>query len=179
MCFRRLSIIAVVWMLAGCATTGPTKEQGPRVVQPAAPATAADIAKLLGNVQVSANRAWICLYRPSRFVGSANVYRVTVNGRPVADMTIGTRSLYPVAPGRVILQGRPLPSILNIGLALGLMEKPNIAFDVEAGKVYFVDVKTGFAGGPQFEFVDAPAGLRAIQGLKAAQPAAPAGEGAK
>lgn len=173
MWFRQLLMIVLLGILAGC-TTAPTKEgQAPEAVQPAAPAAAADIASQLSNARLPADKAWIYLYRPKRFAGSANIYRITVDGRPVADMKVGTRLAYPVPPGRVTLQGRSLPNILNIGLALGLMEKPNIAFEVEAGQVYFVDVKTGFAGGPQFEFVDAPAGLDAVKGLKTAEPPAP------
>jgi hypothetical protein len=169
MWFRRLLMIVFLGAVAGCAT-GPTKGgKAPEVVRPAAPAAAADIAAQLSDVQLAADKALIYLYRPKRYVGSANIYRITVNGKPVADMKAGTRLPYAVPPGRVTLQGRSLPSVLNIGLALGLMEKPNIAFDIAAGKVYFIDVKTGFAGGPQFEFVDAHAGLEAVKGLRMAQ----------
>jgi hypothetical protein len=168
-----LLIVVSLGILAGCAATGPTAEdKAPQVVQPPAPAAAADIAPQLGDVPVPADKALIFLYRPQRYVGSANIYRITINGTPVADMKIGTRLPCPVPSGRVTLQGRSLPSILNIGLSLGMMEKPSIAFDVEAGKVYFIDVKTGFAGGPKFEFVDAPAGVEAVSGLKRAAPPA-------
>ncbi|MEJ2345683.1 MAG: DUF2846 domain-containing protein [Gammaproteobacteria bacterium] len=178
MWFRRLLMMVLLVSVAGCAT-GPAKEgEPPELVQPAVPAAAADIASQLGRVRLAADKALVYLYRPKRYVGSANVYRITINGTAAADMKVGTRLPYPVPPGRVTLQGRSLPGVLNIGLALGLMEKPSIAFDAAAGKVYFIDVKTGFAGGPQFEFVDAPAALEAVKGLKTAAPPAP-GKSAK
>jgi hypothetical protein len=171
--FRRLLMMVLLVSAAGCAT-GPAKEgEPPELVQPAA-----DIASQLGRVRLAADKALVYLYRPKRYVGSANVYRITINGTAAADMKVGTRLPYPVPPGRVTLQGRSLPGVLNIGLALGLMEKPSIAFDVAAGKVYFIDVKTGFAGRPQFEFADAPAALEAVKGLKTAAPPAP-GKSAK
>ena len=164
MWLRRVVMFLCLVMLVGCAaTTGATALQ---VVQPPTPAVAADIAVQLDTVQVPADKALIYLYRPKRFVGSANTYKITLNGTPVAEMRTGTRLPYPVPPGYTTLQGSSLPNILNLGLALGMMEKPNIAFDAEAGKVYFIDVKTGFAGGPQFEFVDAAKGLEAIKGMK-------------
>lgn len=73
-----------------------------------------------------------------------------------------------VTPRRITLRGRSLANILNIGLSLGLMEKPGIAVDVQAGRVYFIDVQTGFAGGPQCAFVGRATGLEAIEGLKLA-----------
>ena len=171
MWLQRLVIILYLVMLAGCGTTGPTSEaEGPKVVQPSTPAIGADIAAQLGEVQMPADKALIYLYRPDRYMGSANIYRISINGTPVADMKIARRLPYPVPPGHTTLQGKSLPNILNIGLAYVMMEKPNIVFNTEAGKVYFIDVKTGFAGGPQFDFVDAATGLEAIKGLKVANP---------
>ena len=154
-----------VGLLSACATT----EQ--QIVEPSAfAAVGADITAQLGAVQAPADKALIYLYRPERFGGSANTYRITLNDTPVADMRIGTRLAVPVLPGPTTLQGESMANILNIGLAFGMMEKPNIAFETEAGRVYFIDVKTGFAGGPKFEFVDATTGLEAIESLKLAEP---------
>jgi len=179
MLLRLLFIVLSLGMLAGCAATGPTAQgKAPQVVQPSATAIGADIVAQLGMVQVPTDKALIYLFRPERYIGSANTYQITVNGTPIADMRIGTRAPYLVPPGQATLQGRSLANILNIGLSLGLMEEPFIAFVVEAGKVYFIDVQTGFAGGPQFEFVDATTGLEAIKGMGLAPPPKPE-EGAK
>lgn len=151
-------------LLAACATT----EQ--QIVQPSAFAVGADITAELGSVHAPADKALIYLYRPVRAGGSGNTYRITLNGTPAADMKIGTRLATAVPPGLTTLQGESKANILNIGLAFGMMEKPNIAFDTEAGRVYFIDVKTGFAGGPKFEFVDATTGLEAIKSLKPTEP---------
>lgn len=171
---RRLMLLLFVVLPAACSTTGTTtSDRTPQHVQPAVPAVAADIAEQLGGVRPPADRALIYLYRPERYVGSANIYRITLNDTPVADMRIGTRLPYAVLPGETTLAGRSLPSILNIGLSLGLMEKPYIVFETEAGRVYFIDVKTGFAGGPQFEFVGSEKALEAIRDLKLAEPLQP------
>jgi hypothetical protein len=173
----RLIIVFFLVLLEGCGTTGPTAgDKVPQIVQPPTPANGADITAQLGSVLLPSDKALIYLYRPERYMGSANTYRIAINGTPVADMKIGTRLPYPVSPGQTTLQGRSLANILNIGLSLGLMEKPNVAFDAEQGKVYFIDVKTGFAGGPQFDFVSPVTGLEAIKGLKIADPPKQDGE---
>ena len=124
----------------------------------------------LGSVQVPANKALIYLYRPDRFAGSGNTYQISINRKPVADMSVGTRLYYAVPPGHTTLQGWTLVNILNIGLGFLLMEKPDIVLDTKAGEVYFVDIKTGFAGGPQFDLVDDATGLEAVKGLRFAMP---------
>ena len=162
---KRIIVVVMFGLLAACATT----EQ--QTVEPIPSIIDAGIAAQLGSVTIPADKSLIYLYRPDRYVGGANIYRITLNGTPVADMKVGTRLATPVVPGQTTLEGRSLASPLNVGLALAMMEKPNIVFETQPGRAYFIDVKTGFAGGPQFEFVDADTGLEAAKSLRLADPA--------
>lgn len=161
--YLTLLMATTFYLLTGCATT----EQ--QVVEATVFAVGSDIATELGAVEAPADRALIYLYRPERLGGSANIYRITLNDDPIADMKVGTQVATPVVPGLTTLRGESKASVLNIGLALGMMEKPSIAFETVAGRVYFIDVKTGFAGGPKFEFVDPETGLAAVKDLKQAK----------
>ncbi len=161
--FATLLLATTGALLTACATT----EQ--QMVEPTAFATGETIATELGTVAAPADKALIYLYRPERFGGSANTYRITLNDTPIADMKVGTRVATSVMPGLTTLQGESKANMLNIGLALGMMEKPHIAFETAAGRVYFIDVKTGFAGGPKFEFVEPTTGLAAVKDLAPAQ----------
>lgn len=158
----RYLLLILLGVVAGCATT----EQ--QTVDPVTSLIDGDITSHLGGVEVSPNEALVYLYRPKRAMGSANVYRVTLNGKPVADLMAGTRFVTAVPAGPTTLQGESKANILNIGLALATMEKPNIVFEAEAQRAYFIDVKTGFAGGPEFVFVNATTGLEAGKNLEVA-----------
>lgn len=153
----KLTILAVLaGLLAACATTERQH------VEPIASVIDANIAAQLGGVEVPADKALIYLYRPNRAIGSANIYRIALNRRSFANLKVGTRWVAAVKPGSTMLQGAS-NSVLP-------MEKPNIIFETEAGKVYFIDVKTGFAGGPEFKFVDATTGLNSAENLQLADP---------
>lgn len=168
---RLFGVFFFLGTLAGCASTGTTaKSDTGQAVQPPASTIAADIDAQLGAVHAPADKALIYLYRPRRLGGSANTYQIALNGTPVANMKVGTRMPYTVSPGSTRIQGKSLANVLNIGLSLGMMEKADVTFDAEVGRVYFIDVQTGFAGGPKFVFVEPATGLKAIKDLKVAEP---------
>ena len=165
--FRKMLICLLAGaMLAGCETTGG---EGAATLQAPHPVPAQDVADRLIDVELPPDQVLIYLYRPSAIGGSANTYRFTINGVEVADMATGTRFAQIVPPGQTTVQGRSLPNILNLGLAVLMMEKPSIAFDADEGMVYIIEVATGFAGGPQLKYVDADRALAAITKLKPAK----------
>jgi hypothetical protein len=145
---RKLTLtwVLTALLLAGCA--------GAEAVQEPAPASPSQIAGQLADIEVPEGQALVYLYRPSNFMGSANIYRLSINGVEVADMPIGTRFAQAVPPGPTAVEGRTLPNILNFGLGLLVMETPRLDFAAEEGKVNFILVSPGFAGGPQLSHAE-------------------------
>jgi hypothetical protein len=104
---------------------------------------------------VPADRASLVFIRGNEFAGSANVYRIFVNGTAVADMSVGTRHVEEVIPGNVSLSAETVANILNFGLGLAVMEKPQLQLQAKAGQLYVIEIDPGFAGGPVFKVGDA------------------------
>lgn len=107
--------------------------------------------------EVPAGRASIVFVRGNELAGSANYYRVFVNGKAVADMSTGTKHTQVVAPGPVNLNAETVANVLNIGLGLALMEKPQMQIQAVAGSLYVVELDPGIAGGPVFQLRDVQA----------------------
>ena len=139
---KRLSIAAAIaiFLLAGCETPQPT------------PTSASDNQGTTSFVPtVPADRASVVFFRGNEFAGSANLYRVFVNGTAVADMPTGTRHVQEVSPGTVNLNAETVANILNVGLGLVIMEKPHLQLQAKAGELYVIEIDPGFAGGPVFK----------------------------
>lgn len=146
-----------VFMLAGCETPQPTptsvsNNQGSTSVLPTVPK----------------GRASVVFFRGNEFSGSANLYRVFVNGTAVADMSTGTRHVQEVSPGTVNLNAETVASILNVGLGLVIMAKPQLQLQAKAGELYVIEIDPGFAGGPVFKQSNAQA-LSATEGYSLAK----------
>lgn len=159
---RILWMLPLAALLAACQTTTQQTAQ----TQPAAAPPPVE-------VTVPRGQALVYFYRPTAFAGSANTYRVSVNGTPVADIQTGTRYAAPVAPGAARIEAHTLANFLNFGLGLAMMEKPGMTLTTQRGRVSYVRITTGFAGGPQFAVVPAEEALKELSGLKMASPPKP------
>jgi len=159
---RMLWMLPLAALLAACQTTSQQAAQ----TQPAAAAPPVEVTVPRGN-------ALVYFYRPQAFSGSANTYRVSINGTPVADIRTGMRYAAPVAPGTVRIEAQTLANILNFGLGLAMMEKPSMTLAARQGSVAYVKITTGFAGGPQLSVVPAGQALGEMAGLKLAAAAPP------
>ncbi len=143
-----LAIAALIPLIAGCAETpAPSTEATPASVAPVQ-STAPS------RISVPQGRALVYFFRPAVFAGSANTYRVSIDGRPVADIRSGTRASVPVSPGKTVLSAETVPNPLNFGLGLAMMERPVLSVEARAGTAVFVEIGTGFAGGPSFTLTD-------------------------
>ena len=149
----------VALALTGCQTTTATQTTEPAPdVQPAeAPA-------------VPRGKGLVQFYRPEAFSGSANTYRISLEGQVVADIRTGERHATVVSPGTLSLKGETLPNILNIGLAFALMEKPELTVTVPRDTAIYVRITTGFRGGPRMEVVPSAQALKELPGLRPAPP---------
>ncbi len=144
-------------LIAGCETPSPKTtdsigNQGTTSLVPTVPA----------------NRSMVVFFRGNEFAGSANIYRVFVNGNAVADMSVGTRHVQEVSPGTVNLNAETVASVLNVGLGLVIMEKPQLQLQAKAGQLYVIEIDPGFAGGPVFKQRDSQA-LSSTQGYSPAK----------
>jgi hypothetical protein len=149
-------MLPVAALLAACQTTTQPSAQTQPVAAPPV------------EMSVPRGQAMVYFYRPRAFAGSANTYRVSVNGTPVADIQSGTRYAAPVAPGPVTIEARTLANVLNFGLGLAMMEKPSLTITAQKDRVSYVKVTTGFGGGPSFAVVTAEQALGEMTGLNLA-----------
>lgn len=140
------SLIAL-FLIAGCASS---------------PDVTREIAWNEVKSHIPADMSQIYVVRPEKYSGSANRFIITINGEPVAGMKTGTYFSHLVPPGQTQLTAKTEPNILNFGLALAFMAKPQIEIQTEAGAVYFVQVDVGFSGGPVLLIVDATLGQKLV-----------------
>ena len=159
--FFHIAAALAILALAGCDTPQPTPsdaiaQQGPTSLVPTVPA----------------DRASIVFFRGNELAGSANFYRVFMNGTAVADMSVGTRYVQQVNPGTINLSAETVANILNVGLGLVVMEKPQLQLQAKAGQLYVIEIDPSLVtGGPVFKQRSAQA-LSSTQGF--AQAKAPA-----
>jgi hypothetical protein len=121
----------------------------------------------------SAGKALICIYRTSRFTGSAAHDHLYVNGVYLATLLNGEYAWSEVAPGAVVISGLPKMYyggiIQSTGAALNeatKKENERIRFDVEAGKTYYLKWTSGaMATGIKVTPVDEATGAREMSKL--------------
>lgn len=104
------------------------------------------------------DQALIYIVRPSRYSGSANTYRISINGTPISDLKTGFYFTHFIQPGVIRISAKAQANILNFGLSLAMMGKPEIELRVSKGEFHFIEVGVDFAGGPSLKVVDASTG---------------------
>lgn len=137
---------AMVFGLLGLMVTG-CDVPAPAVLDPSTPSGTPPALM----TSVPSDRAAIVFLRGREFAASANAWRVSVNGTPVADLDIGMRHRQVVPAGAVEVKAEVVPTIMNFGLGLAMMEKPVLTFNAQAGRVYAIELDPAFAGGPAFK----------------------------
>lgn len=152
---RTLMSAALILALAACAETVPTSGTEPIVANAVA----------MPGVVVPRNKAQIFLFRETAFAGSANAYRISINGQPVGDMAVGTKLTTLVNPGAVTVSAQTVPNILNFGFGLAMMETPSMTLTTRGGATYAIKVSPGFAGGPVLTPVSDQAAIAAATGF--------------
>ena len=157
---------AMVWGLLGFLLVA-CDVPAPRVADPG---TATGMPEPVTS-SVPAGRAVVFLMRGREFASSANSYRVFVNGTPVADLDIGMRHRQVVAPGAVELRAEVVPTIVNFGVGLAMMEKPVLSITARAGETHVIELDPAFAGGPVFRQRDQAALREAVGYIDAPLPA--------
>lgn len=93
----------------------------------------------------SPGKALVCIYRVSRFTGSASHDHLYINGVFLAKLLNGEYAFMEVSPGTVVVTGLPDMYyggiIQSTGAALSearKKENERIRFEAEAGKTYFL-----------------------------------------
>lgn len=137
--------------LAGCATT-------PQVIE--------EIPWQHVKTQIPPNNSLLYVVRPPRYGGSANRYKISINGTHVADMATGAYFSYLVPSGDLHISAETVPNILNFGLALAFMGKPKLTLTTIPGEIYFVNVGVDSAGGPTLASVESQVGESLIKETK-------------
>jgi hypothetical protein len=121
----------------------------------------------------------ICLYRPSKAVGSAAHDSLFVNGVFLATLLNGEYACTEVAPGTVVVSGTPKmyygPSVIMSSAAAVTdaqkKENERIRLEAEAGKTYYMRWASGmFASGIKVTIIDAETGAREISKLHLSKP---------
>lgn len=121
----------------------------------------------------SAGKVLICIYRTSRFTGSAAHDHLYVNGVFLATLLNGEYAWSEVAPGTVVITGLPKMYyggvIQSTGAALNeatKKENERIRFDAEAGKTYYLKWTSGaMATGIKVTPMDETTGAREMSKL--------------
>lgn len=93
----------------------------------------------------SAGKAMVCIYRESRFTGSAAHDDLYINGVFLAKLLNGEYALMEVPPGTVVVSGLTKmyygSAIMSAGAALNdarKKENERIRFEAEAGQTYYL-----------------------------------------
>ena len=137
--------------LSGCATTSQVGEE---------------ISWQQVKTQIPSNNSLIYVVRPEKFVGSANLYKIIINNAHVADIPTGKYFSYLVSPGNVLINAETKPNILNFGLGLAFMPKPELSLTTTPGEIYFVNVGVSFSGGPTLTRIEPEEGESLIEKSK-------------
>jgi hypothetical protein len=141
-------------LLVGCAETPPVSEE---------------INFETVKSQIPAGNSLLYVVRPAAYSGSANLYKMSINGTHVLDLKTGTYFSYLVPAGEVRVNSETVPSILNFGLALAFMGKPELTFKTDEKEIYFIDVEVGFSGGPVLSKVESSVGESLVRKAKKVQ----------
>lgn len=141
-------------LLVGCAETPPVTEE---------------INFKTVKSQIPAGSSLLYVVRPTAYGGSANLYKMSINGTHVLDMKTGTYFSYLVPAGEVRVNSETVPNILNFGLALAFMGKPELTFKTDEKEIYFIDVEVGFSGGPVLSKVESSVGESLVRKSKNVQ----------
>ena len=121
----------------------------------------------------SAGKALICIYRTSRFVGSAAHDNLFVNGVFLATLLNGEYACTEAPPGTVVVSGLPKMYyggvIQSTGAALNdatKKENERIRIEAEAGKTYYLKwTSEAMASGIKVTPVDAATGAKEMRKL--------------
>lgn len=112
------------------------------------------------KLQPPNDKAVIYIYRPSFIAGSANVWNLSANGSPIADVSNGGYIAYVTDPGNVTFSAKLRPGLLLITSIL-IREEELITVYAEAGSSYYIR----FNLGPSMEMIPNEEGEREIAGL--------------
>lgn len=159
---RVIGILAVLAVLGACDEAAMEEMVGPPGIDRSGAGAPAP------GVTVPRGQSALYFYRTKTLAGSANTFRVTVDGVPVAQMATGTVHIEPVAPGPHVVQVAETETILNAGLGLALQKKPQMQVAALSGQVTYLQVGASqWNGGPTLEQVD---GAAATAGFRKANP---------
>ena len=162
------TILLFCFALAFAGILPAAAAQPPQNSQPAAAPTAP-----------SAGKALICIYRTSRFVGSAAHDHLYVNGVFLATLLNGEYACTETQPGTVVVSGLPKMYyggvIQSTGAALNeatKKENERIRIEAEASKTYSMKwTSEAMATGIKVTQVDEATGTREIKKLHVSKPA--------
>jgi hypothetical protein len=126
----------------------------------------------------SAGKALVCIFRTSRFVGSAAHDNLFVNDVFLATLLNGEYACTETDPGTVVISGLTKMYyggiIQSTGAALAdarKKENERIRFEAEAGKAYYLKwTSEAMATGVKVTPVDAAAGAKEVSKLHASKP---------
>ena len=126
----------------------------------------------------SAGKAIVCIYRVSRFTGSASHDELYINSTHLAKLLNGEYAFTEVAPGTVVIVGLPKmyygSAIMSAGAALNdatKKENERARFEAEAGKTYYFKWTAGtMATGIKVTPVDMATGAREMSKLHLSKP---------
>lgn len=162
---RVIGVLAVVAVLGACDEAVMEEMIGPPGVDRSGASTPAP------GVAVPRGQSAFYFYRTKTLAGSANTFRVLVDGVPVAQMAVGTVHTEPVSPGPHVVQVVETETILNAGLGLALQKKPQMRVAALSGQVTHLQVGASqWTGGPTLEQVDATYAASAAAGFRKANP---------
>jgi hypothetical protein len=126
----------------------------------------------------SAGKALICIFRTSRFTGSASHDELFVNGVHLAKLLNGEYACTETEPGTVVISGLTKmyygSAIMSAGAALNdarKKENERIRFEAETGKAYYLKWTAGtMATDIKVTPVDAGVGAKEVSKLHASKP---------
>jgi Protein of unknown function (DUF2846) len=127
----------------------------------------------------SSGKAIVCIYRVSRFVGSAAHDEIYVNDTHLAKLLNGEYAFIEVPPGTVVIAGLPKmyygSAVMSVGAALNQArqkENERARFEAEAGKTYYFKWTSGaMATMIKVTPVDTAIGAKEMRKLHLSKPA--------
>jgi hypothetical protein len=115
------------------------------------------------KAEIPAGKALVYVVRPFSNAAAGNKYSIRINGTHIVDMKTGTYFSYLAPAGEVHISAETVPNILNLGLALAFMGKPELTSKAGPGEIVFINVEVAFSGGPKLTSVESGLGERLVK----------------
>ncbi len=119
------------------------------------------------KARIPPGQALLYVVRPQKPAGRDNLYRISIDGTPVAEMPTGRYFSSRVPAGEVRVGAQVVASVTNVRTGLPFMERPELTVTAKPGEITFIRVGVNIEGGPTLAHVDPAEGEALVERAEA------------